>query len=319
MKNELENIYHSKINNLNFLLVDITYRKPHLHFDIELAFVLEGTGTVRTQEHSFEISAEQAIIFNNCQLHEFSSRGEMKLLILQFSTQIFEMVSPQLDKIHFESGPFNLRDQPETLRLLLKTALSYFSKDGNTPPRILRTHGYAFLLLNHLLDITPYNILSSFEQNKLMDLQGRMERISTYIHENYDQKISLDSMASREGFSRTYFSHFFKRNFGITFKDYLNNLRCEKARTLLTTKENLLNISYMCGFSDIRSLNTAFVKFYGVLPKDYRRNNTLPPKPEPISFNQDEIDNQVFYSDQGSFDILRYYFEKHFEVVPIGF
>ncbi|MDU0405623.1 hypothetical protein ML8HA_01424 [Lactococcus lactis] len=28
MKNELENIYHSKINNLNFLLVDITYRKP---------------------------------------------------------------------------------------------------------------------------------------------------------------------------------------------------------------------------------------------------------------------------------------------------
>lgn len=50
MKNELENIYHSKINNLNFLLVDITYRKPHLHFDIELAFVLEGAGQVITQE-----------------------------------------------------------------------------------------------------------------------------------------------------------------------------------------------------------------------------------------------------------------------------
>ena len=42
MKNELENIYHSKINNFNFLLVDITYRKPHLHFDIEFGGLKAG-------------------------------------------------------------------------------------------------------------------------------------------------------------------------------------------------------------------------------------------------------------------------------------
>lgn len=119
MKNELENIYHSKINNLNFLLVDITYRKPHLHFDIELAFVLEGLGTVTTQENFFEITAGQAIIFNSCQVHELSSSDSMKLLILQFSSEIFKIIFPQLDKIYFESHPFNLENQPETLKLLL--------------------------------------------------------------------------------------------------------------------------------------------------------------------------------------------------------
>ena len=102
MKNELENIYHSKINNLNFLLVDITYRKPHLHFDIELAFVLEGAGQVITQEQCFEIKAGQAIIFNSCQVHELSSSDSMKLLILQFSSEIFKIIFPQLDKIYFE-------------------------------------------------------------------------------------------------------------------------------------------------------------------------------------------------------------------------
>ncbi len=101
-----------------------------------------------------------------------------------------------------------------------------------------------------------------------------MERISSYIHENYDHKISLEMIASHEGLSRTYFSHFFKSNFGINFNEYLNKIRSEKARTLLSSsKDNLLNIAYMCGFSDIRTLNTAFVKSYGVLPKDFRKNN----------------------------------------------
>ena len=69
----------------------------------------------------------------------------------------------------------------------------------------------------------------------------------------------------------------------------------------------------MCGFSDIRTLNTAFVKSYGVLPKEFRKNSVLFPNLNYMTFNQDKIDNQVFYSDRGSFDILQYYLEKNFE------
>ena len=41
MKNELENIYH-RVDSLNYLLVDISYRRPHLHFDNEIALILGG-------------------------------------------------------------------------------------------------------------------------------------------------------------------------------------------------------------------------------------------------------------------------------------
>ena len=54
-------------------------------------------------------------------------------------------------------------------------------------------------------------------------------------------------------------------------------------------------------------------KSYGVLPKDFRKNNVLFPNLNYMTFNQDKIDNQVFYSDRGSFDILQYYLEKNFE------
>ena len=310
MKNELENIYHSKINNLNFLLVDIAYRKPHLHFDMEVSFVLEGKGKIRTQEQEFTIQAGQGIIFNSCQIHEFISEQAMKVLVVQFSTTILEIIFPQLDRTNFESRPFDLENNPEVLYFILQAALSYFEEGTHSP---LRVHGYTSLVLDGLMEICNYDILSAAQQNKLMDLQERIQRISSYIHEHYTSKISLDDLATREGFSRTYFSHFFKNNFGITFKEYLDNLRCEKARTLLaSTNENLLTISYICGFSDIRTLNNAFSKCYGVSPRDYRRNNLNSSVNLKMSFNQDEIDNQKMYDDKESFDLLQDYLEARF-------
>ncbi|GAB2025799.1 helix-turn-helix domain-containing protein [Lactovum odontotermitis] len=312
MKNELEAIAHSKINNLNFLLVDIAYRKPHFHFDMEVSFILEGSGVIRTQDQEIPIKAGQGIIFNNCQVHEIVSEQSMKILVFQFSTTLFEIVFPQLSEMNFESQLFNLSDNLDILYFTFRAALSYF-KDGNHSP--LRVHGYTSLILDGLMKICNYTILNAAQQNKIIDLQERIQRISTFIHENYTDKISLDDLASREGFSRTYFSHFFKNNFGITFKEYLNNLRCEKARTLLSsTNENLLTISYICGFSDIRTLNNAFMKCYNVSPKDYRKTgHHLPYELTDIGeipFNQDEIDNQRTYDDAESFDILHRYFSR---------
>ncbi|MFC4652316.1 helix-turn-helix domain-containing protein [Lactococcus nasutitermitis] len=307
MKNELENIHHLKMNNLNFLLVDISYRKPHLHFDMEVAFVLEGSGIAQTQDKEIKLHEGQVIIFNSCQVHELSSQVGMKLLILQFSTNIFELVFPQLDKTYFESQAVNLFDKPDILQLLLKTAKCYFQE--NYSP--LQTYGFISLLLDSLLKVCHYTILKETEQNKLMDLQDRIQHIATYIHENYTDKISLDDLASREGFSRTYFSHFFKNNFGVTFKDYVNTLRCENAATLLaTTKENLLSISYACGFADIRTLNNSFAKYYGLLPKDYRNSDLAWRASRSTSYNQDEIDNQTFYSNEASYELIKQFEEN---------
>ncbi|CAM3042704.1 helix-turn-helix domain-containing protein [Lactococcus hircilactis] len=309
MNNELETIQHYKMNNLNFLLVDILYRKPHLHFEIELAFVLEGTGIVRTEDKAYDIRAGQAIVFNSCQVHEFSSDSSLKLLILQFNTSIFELIFPQLNEIYFESNPFNLIDNQTMFSFIMQAALTYFDETTLSP---LLIHGYVSLSLDQLIHLCDFKTLNTAQQNKQIDLQERIERITKYIHENYTEKIYLDDLASREGFSRTYFSHFFKNNFGVTFKEYLDYLRCEKARVLLiSTNENLLNISYACGFSDIRTLNNSFKKIYGSSPREYRKNTMSSTNDLNISFNPDLTDNQTFYDANQSYHYLKKYQDEH--------
>lgn len=319
MKNELETVTHQRVNNLTFLLVDIAYRRPHLHFDVEVSFLLEGRGIIRTQDTEFEINRGGGIIFNSCQTHEFVSIEPMKLLILQFSSTLLDDVYPQLGKMIFESKPFSFTASPEVLRFVLQAAMSYFETSLNSP---LRVYGYASLVLDELLKLCNHAVLSGTQQNKLMDLQERISRITSYIHEHYTQKISLDDLAARENFSRTYFSHFFKANFGITFKEYLDNLRCEKARSLLaSTNDSLLSICYACGFSDIRTLNNAFSKCYGISPKLFRKQQgqtelSLQASSNQNFDNQDFIDNQKLYDEVESYRYLQRLFKSKFSQNP---
>lgn len=158
MRNELETIQHVKMNNLNFLLLDMSYRRPHLHFEMELAFVVEGSGKVITQEKEFDFRGGQAIVFNSCQAHEYLSSSSMKLLIMQFGTSIFDLIYPRLDEIWLDSKPFSLLKHHEMISFLMKTAINYFYESTYTP---LKTYGYASLTLDQLIQICDYTLLNT--------------------------------------------------------------------------------------------------------------------------------------------------------------
>lgn len=41
-KKEYEKISHTHVSNINFFLINLTYRSPHLHHDFEIIQVIEG-------------------------------------------------------------------------------------------------------------------------------------------------------------------------------------------------------------------------------------------------------------------------------------
>ena len=72
-----------------------------------------------------------------------------------------------------------------------------------------------------------------------------------------------------------YFSRYFKKMSGLTFSQYLNVLRVEKAIELLTGQEQLTMTDVMsrCGFNTLRNFNRVFKEITGFaptrLPADY--------------------------------------------------
>ena len=93
-----------------------------------------------------------------------------------------------------------------------------------------------------------------------------------YIGRNYSERISLETAAELAGMSPAYFSATFSRVCGVTFVDYVNSVRIEKAKALLrTTSDRIQEIGERVGFRDNTYFCRVFRKFTGMSPASWRR------------------------------------------------
>ncbi|QBG46788.1 AraC family transcriptional regulator [Verrucomicrobia bacterium S94] len=104
-------------------------------------------------------------------------------------------------------------------------------------------------------------------------LEG-LRKTLNYIHDHYTEPLALENMAAMSGASETYFCRLFKHETGMTFLNYLNGLRIERACVLLRdTTDNALDICYEVGFNDYTHFGRQFKKHVGMSPADYRKQN----------------------------------------------
>lgn len=100
----------------------------------------------------------------------------------------------------------------------------------------------------------------------------RIRIILEYIHTHSDEPLQQQKLADKFYFSRGYFASFFKKYTGKTFKQYLVDLRLQKAEKLLgETTQSVSQIALDTGFSDERRFIENFKQQFGMTPGMYRR------------------------------------------------
>lgn len=94
-----------------------------------------------------------------------------------------------------------------------------------------------------------------------------------YIRRNYSNKITLEDVASYVYLSPSYFSKVFKDEMELNFNAYLNKIRIEKSKQLLTNdKVKLVDVSGLVGFEDQSYFSKVFKKLTGTTPGKYRES-----------------------------------------------
>lgn len=95
-----------------------------------------------------------------------------------------------------------------------------------------------------------------------------------YIDQNYSANLSLDTLAAQVHLSASYFSKLFKREMGENLSTYIQNIRIERAKTLLlTTNKKAYEIADEVGICDPVYFSKIFKKATGFKPKDYRNRS----------------------------------------------
>ena len=94
----------------------------------------------------------------------------------------------------------------------------------------------------------------------------------TYIHENYQQKINIEHLASMENLSPSHYRALFTQMFGESPVEYIISRRIEAAIQLLENSDKTLSeISALSGFNDVYYFGRQFKRKIGVSPGKYRK------------------------------------------------
>ncbi len=121
-------------------------------------------------------------------------------------------------------------------------------------------------LLNFVCAYAEY-----LEQLRKLEANGLFGQVELYVRENYDKNISLKSIGEQFYVNNVYLGQLFKKKSGVSFKEYLNRIRLEKAAKLLeTTDEKIYTIAKKVGFQNTDYFISKFVRNMGMTPGQYR-------------------------------------------------
>lgn len=221
---------------------DLTH--THEHVFAQLILPLQGTLSIATSLHNFELDDSRLFFLPpGCQ-HTFFAKNSNRFLVLDIPS--FMLIGAESSKI--QGGLSTVLD--ERWLAIRSLMLSEVSQQVAINQDLTSLFGYAYRVL--LREYTPRSI--------------------QYIHINYHQPLELQKLAELESYNLTYYCEWFKKLTGVTPKTYIQNLRLEKAKELLThTNLSILQIAHRVGYEHHSSLTRLFRQYKNVTPLVYRQ------------------------------------------------
>ncbi len=100
---------------------------------------------------------------------------------------------------------------------------------------------------------------------------ARITQAISYVENNYPAKIPLQTVAKLCGLGTFQFSRIFKRENGITFREFLLQYRIHRAADLFKNpRVSVTDVAFTVGFSDLSYFARMFRRYTGSLPSEFR-------------------------------------------------
>jgi transcriptional regulator GlxA family with amidase domain len=114
---------------------------------------------------------------------------------------------------------------------------------------------------------TPFAIFVGQKQHD----DEEVARIQDFIETNYQDRITVDELSTKNGIGRRTFERRFKKSTGNSIIEYIQRVRVEAAKRLLEVSRKTINeVIYEVGYSDVNAFRIIFKKYTGLSPVSYR-------------------------------------------------
>lgn len=138
---------------------------------------------------------------------------------------------------------------------------------------VLKNYHSLSSLKNLLMNISELavSLINTTRDEKDTDIINQVKKL---VEAHPDTDISLNEMARKVYISPCYLSSMFKNKAGISYKNYIINIKIEKAKELLTTTDlPIYEIATAVGYKSNQHFSHLFQAQTGLLPTEYRNQH----------------------------------------------
>lgn len=163
----------------------------------------------------------------------------------------------------------------DTLRVknameFIKVITGCLSHSRSTPEDEIKLNSLTYDFLYRLSE----QIVSETVPGMTLSYGDLTRKVMDYIADHYLEPIGVNEVASQLGMNRSYLSREFRRESGMTIKDYIDRIRVTKASDLLLlTNMGLNDIARRCGYGSTEVLAKQFKDVYDTTPARYRQQH----------------------------------------------
>lgn len=261
---------------LSYLTTPGGYHPLHWHEELEILYNLNGEADIIIDGEKYRLMKKHIMVIESRQVHSTYAYQDTSMFIcIHISKKYMRKYLSDIDLYQIRCIPekIDTDDFPAYLEICkLMEALTKLYMVETLPTFAMESEGIILQVLSRLLrffskNITPKTALASspaaFE---------RLRTIITYVEENFREPLSLQEAADRLGLTKEYFCRFFKKNMGMSFLEYVNEVRLSHIYYDLIHSDTPVSVlTAENGFTNQKLFNRTFKELYGCTPSSVRK------------------------------------------------
>lgn len=249
------------------------YTPPHWHQALELLLFIKGTVTCKFENHTLRAKAGDLYLINSHEVHETRCSRDAVYLCIHILPSAMCLYVPEFDQMRF-SLIHDPQDEDkvlayQSLRGHMDALLQLAAESA--PGYKLEQHARLFALVAIL--VKHFSQTMPIEEHNLQ--RGDMQRLEPLLEEvqlRHGEELSLDWACGELGLNKEYFCRLFKKNMGVSFLQYLYQVRTTAVcRELELSEDPISEIAERHGFKDPKMLSQYFKEIYGCTPSEKRK------------------------------------------------
>ena len=248
----------------------------HYHPEFELVYVEADAGIRHVGTHISTYTQSDLVFIGGNLPHlnfDYRLRSDYHQIVIQLRPDFMGTavgLVPEFSHIHklFKNAGYGIAFQGETklsVAKMLKQLSGLSSLD-----QLLQLITIFQLLADSNEGIILNNDLAS--QNFMLKDKIRMGAIYEYIDAEYYRNPDVNVVAKKVNLTTPAFCRYFKRQTNMTFTEFVNQYRIERAKNLLMQNNNVSETCYAVGLDSLSYFNKLFKEIAGENPSDFRRS-----------------------------------------------